>query len=107
MNSLDKVRSWVEMGKQIGKAVRCERGEQPAWLSVGIQKWEGTYKLYISEIREADMTAEKFIRNDLLSYASFEKLLDAYPGQTVPIEELAPLKGQRLFNPRFKDYLYE
>ncbi|KAA9331308.1 hypothetical protein F0P96_13735 [Hymenobacter busanensis] len=102
MSGLDRVRSWVEAGKQIGPVIRYERGGRPCWLSVGIQRWEGIYKRYVSEIREVDMSREAFIRDEIIPYASFEELLAAYPQQTdIPIEDLAPLKGQRLFNPRF------
>ncbi|WP_400192663.1 hypothetical protein [Hymenobacter sp. B81] len=102
MGSLDRVRSWVEAGKQIGKTFCYERNGQRCWLSVGIQRWEGIYKLYLSEISEANIVAEEFLRDETIPYASFEELLIGYAEQTdIPMEELTPLKGQKLFNPRF------
>ncbi|GAB2945974.1 hypothetical protein GCM10027048_08840 [Hymenobacter coalescens] len=100
MSNLDRVKTWVEAGKQVGKVIRYDRDGQPSWFSVGIQRWDGEYLLYVSEILEANMVAEQFLRDEIIAYASFEELLVAYKQQTdILILELTPLKGQRLFNP--------
>lgn len=92
---------WIEAGKQIGKSFYYEKDGQTYSQSVAIQKWNRFYVVYFFEILEENMARfEDFEDDEVLQ--RFENLLDAitfYEGLThIRIEELTPLKGQRIFN---------
>ncbi|WP_139924990.1 hypothetical protein [Hymenobacter sp. DG01] len=102
MARLQEIKEWIEAGKQIGKSLCYMREGKVCWLVVGLQKWQGVYKLYSYEILEEDMAAEKFIYDKLRCFESFDELVKATQEDArISIEEYGPLKGQRLFSPNF------
>ena len=102
MNYLQQVRGWVEAGKQVGKSFSFVRNGVAYWSSVAVQKWRDGYKLYVDEIEQEYIQGEAYEREDVIfrtSLAEVEVLIQETTSLT--IEELAPLKGQKLFNPAF------
>ena len=69
---------------------------------VGIQKWQEVYKLYIDKFDESqpidydDESEEVILVSDLNMLATLVKTKSPFI-----IEELALLKGQKIFNPSF------
>ena len=102
MNGLDNVQRWLEAGKQVGKNTTVEKNGENYWLSVGIQKWEGIYKLYVSEIEESLMPNDDYLTEEIIRINTFEELPSVMAAKTlIKLKELTPLKGQKIFNPKF------
>lgn len=92
----------MEAGKQIGISLRYIREDELCWLCMGAQKWQGIYKFYYAEILERNMVAEEYICEELTCCASFEELVEVAKGKSaVSFRDMAPLRGQRIFNPNF------
>lgn len=98
----EHIKNKIEDGKQIGKRFSFLENEELSWSSVGLQKVKGKYKVYVDEILESKMVAEEFTREECLV---FNKLDDAIlfinENTKTNISELAPCKGQKIFNPDF------
>ena len=103
MEELTRVKEWLEAGKQIGKSASFGEGDDTYWLLIGIQKWEGEYKLYFFKANEASMgdldyyDAEGTIR--VTHFKGLSHLVSAL--SPYKLCELAPLKRQKIFNPAF------
>ena len=69
---------------------------------VGIQKWQGVYKLYIDKIDESQPVDYDAENEEIIQVGDLDSLVRVI-GMKSPftIEELAPLKGQKIFNPQF------
>ena len=52
-------------GLQVGKVYSYSSKNTTIWSSVGIQKWNNVYKVYIDEIEEKKMEAEEYLRKRL------------------------------------------
>jgi hypothetical protein len=104
VEDLARVRQWLEAGKQIGKSISFGEGEDAYWLSIGIQKWEGEYKLYYFKANEASMRdLEYYDAEGTVRVTHFEGLSGLVSALSpYKLCELAPLKGQKLFNPAFE-----
>ncbi len=102
MSDFDRVKTWLEAGRQIGKCAPIKQDGSIIWWMVGIQKWQEVYKLYIDKFDESqpadyDDESEEVIQvSDLDILATLVKAKSPFT-----IEELAPLKGQKIFNPSF------
>lgn len=98
-----KIIQLIEGEKQLGKVFSFIRDGHTIWSSVGIQKWEDVYKVYVDEIEEKSMDSENYIRDEI---KKFNNLSDAlkYINQNTEINslELQPCKGQKVFNPNFE-----
>ncbi|WP_205410205.1 hypothetical protein [Acetivibrio cellulolyticus] len=94
---------WIESGKQFGKIFSFEKDKKTIWSSVGIQKWQNVYKVYVDEIEEENMNAEKYLRDEI---KRFNTLADAlqYIDENTQINplDLKPCKGQKVFNADFE-----
>jgi hypothetical protein len=103
MNTLETIHRWLAAGKQIGKTISFDKGAETCWLSVAVQKHEDVYKLYLDEIAESQMAAHEDYDTELVRTASTLQELPALMEliTTIKLEELAPLKGQKIFNPVF------
>lgn len=103
MEDLAKVKQWLEVGKQIGKSCPFGEGNDMHWLSIGIQKWEGEYKLYFCKVREAsERDLDYYDAEGTIRVTHFEALSDLVSSLSpFKLCELAPLKGQKIFNPAF------
>ncbi len=55
MPNTEKLIQWIEDGKQLGKVFSFNRNGKLIWSSVGIQKWQGIYKVYVDEIEEENI----------------------------------------------------
>ncbi|GAB3589750.1 hypothetical protein [Hymenobacter daeguensis] len=105
MNGLNNVRRWIEAGKQVGKHIVVEKNGENHWLTAGIQKWDGIYKLYISEIEESLIPGEEYLVDEINDVQHFEELAPLMAAKTlIKLEELTPLKGNKAFHPPFDAY---
>lgn len=92
----------IENGQQLGQRLSFEINGETWWSSVGIQKWEGKYKVYVDEILESNMNAEEYQREEIISFENVDDALVFIDSNThANLENLLPCKGQRIFNPRF------
>ncbi|MDQ2773212.1 MAG: hypothetical protein M3Y54_22230 [Bacteroidota bacterium] len=103
MENFSRVREWIEAGKQVGKSDYFGEGDGRYLLSVGVQKWEGEYKFYLfkaNELRLRDIDC--YDLEGTIRVMHFEELLSLV-NVLCPFKfnELAPLKGQKIFNPAF------
>lgn len=101
---LVKVTQWIEQGKQLGKVFSFTRDEKIFWSSIGIQKFEGRFKVYVDEIEEAKMASyEEYLIEATRSFETLNEALDyLFETTHVVLEDLAPCKGQKVFNPNFE-----
>jgi hypothetical protein len=101
VEDLTRVKEWLEAEKQIGKSASFGEGNDIYWLSIGIQKWEGEYKLYFFKANEASMRdLEYYDAEGTIRVTHFEGLSDLVSALSpYKLCELAPLKGQKIFNP--------
>lgn len=97
---------WILKGKQIGYEEIRKKNNVEFYYAVAVQKWEKKYKIFMSEIEKNKISlifegiedgTEKIIQVDtieeVLEY--FNKVLH------IDIEKLHPLKGQKIFDPKF------
>jgi hypothetical protein len=103
MANLSRARDWIEAGKQIGARISFEDKGDTYWLSIAVQKWEGLYKLHLSKTAESRMRdLDYFDVEGTIRVACFEELAGLISSLSpFKIDELAPLKGQKIFNPEF------
>lgn len=97
----------IENGKQLGKVISFNRDNKNYWSAVGVQKYNGRYKVYVGEIEENNMAGENCSRDETKEFDTIDGALD-YISQTTAIawEELSSCKGQKIFNPKFCEGLY-
>ena len=103
MSPLSTVQEWLEAGKQIGTTFSYENAGQTHWASVGVQWWNGAYKIYLSDIAEVLMAmSEEHLQEEVVEVARYEDIASILAMKTnVKLENLAPCKGQKVFNPMF------
>ena len=102
MDDLQRVHGWVEVGKQVGKSFIFVRNGVTYWSSVAVQKWKDGYKLYVDEIEEKYIQGEEYEREEVIFCTSLSEIEILIKDTTaLTIEQLAPLKGQKVFNPAF------
>lgn len=102
METAEKLMQWIEDGKQLGKVFSFNRNGKVIWSSVGIQKWQGIYKVYVDEIEEENMDAETYSRDELKKFTNLMEALTFIEQNTeTNLSELQICKGQKIFNPNF------
>ena len=102
MDILHRVRGWIAAGKQVGKSFSFERDNVLYWSSIAVQKWNDGYKLYVDEIEEAYIQGENYSREEIIYRLSLAEIEDIIKDTTLlKLDDLAPLKGQKIFNPAF------
>ncbi|WP_127490271.1 hypothetical protein [Paenibacillus ehimensis] len=102
MPDTEKLIQWIEDGKQLGKVFSFNRNGKLIWSSVGIQKWQGIYKVYVDEIEEENMDAEKYLRDEIKKFSNLVEALKFIEQNTqISLSELQICKGQKIFNPNF------
>ena len=95
-------KKWLEEGRQIGKNFSFKRGKLIYWSSVGVQKWNGIYKVYVDEIEEEKMAAEIYSKEIIAQFDTLEKIEPFLKlNSETKLSELTPLKSQKIFNPEF------
>ena len=99
MTNIEKVRAWLDAGKQVGKSIlRAEAGEE-YYVAVGIQKWNGIYKLYTDRVKVAEIYWEKETE-EIIEVEIFENLAALVESKvSISLDELTPQKGSKVFNP--------
>ena len=103
MTDVEMVIQQIEGGKQLGKVFSFIRNGHTIWSSVGIQKWQGIYKVYEDEIDEKSMDAENYIRDEIKKFDNLSDALKYINENTqTNLLDLQPCKGQKVFNPEFE-----
>lgn len=99
---------WILAGKQIGYEEIRKKNDIKFYFAVAVQKWKGKYKIFTSEIEEnllsfLDECIDKEDETDkVIQVDTIEDVLEYFNEMLhIDIEKLHPLKGQKLFNPRF------
>jgi len=102
--SIDKVINKIEKGKQIGKIFSFKSGDETIWSSVAIQKINDFYRVYIDEISESKMNIEEYNKEYLKSFTNIKDAISFLnKNSQIELIDLQTLKGQKIFNPLFKD----
>ncbi|WP_092769490.1 hypothetical protein [Hymenobacter actinosclerus] len=101
MDELSRVRNWLEAGKQVGKSWSWVESGKTYWGSVGVQKWQGVYKIYVDKIEEARMSnLEDYDTDQIIETKCFEQIQHILTATCfINLVELIPQKGQKIFNP--------
>ncbi|MNJ39290.1 hypothetical protein [Paenibacillus fonticola] len=103
MANTEKKIQWIEGGKQLGKVFSFEINEKKIWSSVGIQKWREKYQVYVDEIEEEDLAAEKYLREEIKKFDNLSDALQFIEQHTrTNLTEMQICKGQKIFNPNFE-----
>ena len=102
MKDISVVERWLNSGKQIGKTFSFEKDGQVCWSSVGVQLWNGRYKVHIDEVLESNMTSEEYDKELTESFTQLS-LVEEYilSNSRTQLVHLMPCKGQKIFNPEF------
>lgn len=102
MASTEKLIQWIENGKQLGNVFSFDINGKTIWSSVGIQKWQGIYKVYVDEIDEENMVAEKYLREEIKKFIKRSEAIKFIEQNTqTNLSDMQICKGQRVFNPEF------
>ncbi|MGI4883355.1 MAG: hypothetical protein ACRYFR_00150 [Janthinobacterium lividum] len=103
MDDLSRVTEWIEAGKQVGKSALFNEADKIYWVSIGVQKWEGEYKLYFFKVDEARMKdLDYYDVEGTMRITHFEGLSSLISALCpIKISELTPQKGNKIFNPAF------
>lgn len=103
MSDIEKIIQWIESGKQLGKVFSFECNGKTIWSSVGIQKWNDIYKVYVDEIEEEKMSDEEYRRNEIQRFVNISDAISYIDSKTkMNLMDLRPCKGQKIFNPNFE-----
>ncbi|OAT33422.1 hypothetical protein M976_00169 [Buttiauxella ferragutiae ATCC 51602] len=96
----DSLLNKISNGFQVGCRFSFLNKDKVCWSSVGLQKWEGKYKVYVDEILESMMSSEEYLREEIIEFNTIDDALIFIEQNTnAKINDLAPCKGQRIFNP--------
>ncbi|ASY80521.1 hypothetical protein BJK05_11170 [Pectobacterium polaris] len=92
----------IENGTQLGKRFCFYINDELCWSSVGIQKWEKKYKVYVDEVLESKMNFEEYLREEIIEFDFLNDAICFINDNTrVNFNELTACKGQKIFNPKF------
>ena len=101
MNSVDNILK----GKQIGCRENVEKDGVVFFHSVAVQKWNGKFKVFVSKIEENQLTTYEDVEDgvtQIIPLDTIEAVLNYFDDVLkIDIEKLHPLKGQKIFNPKF------
>ncbi|WP_334072016.1 hypothetical protein [Paenibacillus sp. A14] len=102
MANTEKLIQWIENGKQLGNVFSFDINGKTIWSSVGIQKWQGIYKVYVDEIDEENMVAEKYLREEMKEFTNLREAIKFIEQNTqTNLLDMQICKGRRVFNPNF------
>lgn len=103
MANTEKLIQWIESGKQLGNIFSFKINGKTIWSSVGIQKWQGIYKVYVDEIEEENMVAEEYLREEIKKFTNLSEAIKFIEQNTqANLSDMQICKGQRVFNPNFE-----
>jgi hypothetical protein len=92
----------LNRGRQIGKSGYILREGQRFFLEVALQKINEKYMVYVAEIQEEKMTMDEYDYEEVTIYTTLEAAIEQVESKTIhKFSDLAPCKGQRIFNPSF------
>lgn len=93
----------IEKGKQVGFDHFIEIENIRFWESVGIQKWNGKYKVYVGKVKEDKMVSEDFEIDVIEEFQNISEVFEYISSNSsIDIEQLNICKGQQKFNPNFE-----
>lgn len=99
---LERVINILAKGKQLGKRFDFSVNGKRYWSSVGIQKWNNKYKVYIDEILESKMESEEYSKEKIEEFDDVATAIRYLSEHShVNVESLESCKGQKFFNPSF------
>lgn len=98
--SEDRVRRWIESGKQVGAKLDAQIQGRPFFVVVGVQRWEGRIKVCVTAIAETMFAMDEYARDEVVDFGTIDEAA-AYVGAHTPatFSELRPGKGLRYFDP--------
>ena len=101
MNSADNILK----GKQIGYREKTEKDGIVFFHSVAVQKCNEKFKVFICKIKESQLAIFEDVESDvtkIIQFDTIEAVLSYFSDVLkIDIEKLRPLKGQKIFNPKF------
>ncbi|MDE5883646.1 MAG: hypothetical protein K2H29_00990 [Oscillospiraceae bacterium] len=90
---------WIEKGKQIGYGIL------DGYLSseIAIQKHKGYYKVYFEKrnLEPVNYFDEGLIEEDFRRFTEIQNAVNWIEQKGYTLDQFAPLKGQKIFNPDF------
>jgi hypothetical protein len=98
-------RASIEKGKQVGRRWSFVRDGKRVWSSVAVQKVGERFRVFVDEILDENIPSETFEVDLLKSFDSLEEAERFLLSKTgLRLEDLGPLKGQKIFNPALPDF---
>jgi len=102
LEDIERIALQIDNGKQLGSRFSFMKNKKTIWSSVGIQKYNENYMVFIDEIDEHNIIAEIYSREEIKEFISLREALDYIEYSTaLTFDKLLPCKGQRIFNPEF------
>jgi len=96
---MDKLKYIIANGIQIGHSKIVVINRIPFWFDAAIQKYNSSYRVHVSAIKEENMSSENYFTRE------FKNIEDAFQcikeNSEIKLIELSVIKGQRIFNPKF------
>jgi hypothetical protein len=99
MASPERLRDWVEAGRQVGKDFEVERNGE-LWIGgMVIQKVRQSYVAYFWEVPEHLCARDEYIREERASFPRLEEALAFLArGTGLHVEPMSPLEEQRILS---------
>jgi len=92
----------IESGTQVGMNTITIVDNEKIYYSLAVQKWNGVYKIFTRKIAENKMAAYEDYEEEAEKIIVVDKIDDVLDYLTnmleADINDLHPLKGQRIFN---------
>ncbi len=99
MESSERLREWVEAGKQVGKDFEFERDGELCIGGMAIQKVRDAYVAYFWEVPERLCAMDEYVREERASFQRLEEALSFLARSTgLHVEHMTPLQGQKIFS---------
>ena len=90
----------LESGQQLGVRFSTLVENETIWTCIGIQKFEKKFQLYICVINDSNIIQELFEKEILTNFNSLDETLNyTKVNFLIGIEDINPLKGQKIFVP--------
>ncbi|MCE9671791.1 hypothetical protein LY474_28680 [Myxococcus stipitatus] len=100
MSVEERVVKWLKDGRQVGKRYSFVRDGETFWGALAIQRVDDAYTAVFWEVAESVMWMEEEHRRERASFDTVAGALAFLEGRTGrAVDDLAPLKGARVFKP--------
>lgn len=99
MESPERLRDWVEAGKQVGEDFEVERDGELCIGGMVLQKVRESYVAYFWEVPERLCTRDEYVREERASFPRLEEALSFLARcSQLHVEHMTPLEEQKLFS---------